>query len=126
MSMIGNLARIPEDVRVALHTDPERITALLYPEFVEEKKRGSLARLFGTWWDGPPAPGQVLHTLGPDDRIDLDKTWHALHYLFTGTAWAGDFPACFLVSSGEPVGDVDVGYGPARSFTPAQTKAIAH
>lgn len=125
MSMIGNLTRIPEHVRVALHTDPERITALLYPEIVEEKKPGFFSRLFGKRRDGAPTPDQPPHTLGPDDSIDLDKTWHALQFLFTGTAWEGDFPACFLVNSGQTVGDVDVGYGPARSFTPIQTKEIA-
>ena len=37
----------------------------------------------------------------------------------------GDFPKNFIVSGGEAVGDVDVGYGPARVFTAAETAEIA-
>ena len=49
--------------------------------------------------------------------IDIDKAWHVLHFLLTGTSSEGDFPQGFLLTAGNPVGDVDVGYGPVRSFT---------
>lgn len=45
-----------------------------------------------------------------DDEEYLDKAWHGLHFLFTGTAWEGDPPLNFLVSGGREIGDVDVGY----------------
>ena len=57
--------------------------------------------------------------------MDLDKAWHTLHFLFTGSAWEGDFPHGFLVSCGKPVGDVDVGYGPARGFLSGEVLKIA-
>ena len=96
MGMIGNLARISEDVRLSLHKSPNEIEDLLYAE------------------DSIPEA----------DKMDLDKAWHALHFLFTGSDLEGDFPGGFLVSCGEPVGDVDVGYGPARSFTAGEVKNI--
>ncbi|HXK33237.1 MAG TPA: YfbM family protein [Dehalococcoidia bacterium] len=37
-------------------------------------------------------------------ECDLEGTWHGLHFLFTGTAWEGAEPACYLVRGGEAVG----------------------
>jgi len=127
MSMIGNLSRIPEDVRVTLHKNPAAIIGVLYPDFIEEpvRKPGFIARLFGRKPADPTPPPKPIHVLSETDTIDIDKAWHILHFLFTGSDWEGDFPQGFLVSCGEPVGDVDVGYGPARSFTPAQVREIA-
>jgi hypothetical protein len=49
--------------------------------------------------DAPRGPGQARA------ELDLDKSWHALHYLFTGTAWQGEEPACFLVQGGTVLGE---------------------
>jgi hypothetical protein len=54
---------------------------------------------------------------------DLDKAWHGIHWLLTGSADAGDEPHCYLLAGGEQVGDVDVGYGPARALTSQQVAA---
>jgi hypothetical protein len=54
---------------------------------------------------------------------DLDKAWHGIHYLLTGTAWEGGKPLNILVSGGRPVGDIDVGYGPARVLSASETRA---
>lgn len=59
----------------------------------------------------------VLCTLEP--AVCLDKSWHMLHYLFTGrlnpTGTPGD-----LLLTGEELGD-DAGYGPARIHSPQTT-----
>ena len=126
--MIGNLVRVPEHVRVLLHEDPDKITALLYPDFAEDepvKKPGFFSRLLGLRQKPHAISGCAIEPISSEDSIDIDKTWHALHFLFTGSDWEGEFPEGFLVSCGEPVGDVDVGYGPARSFTPTEVKRIA-
>src|SRR5690242_18986219 len=57
--------------------------------------------------------------------LDIDKAWHGLHFLLTGSAWEGASPLDFIVAGGEEVGDVDVGYGPSRAFRPADLQAIA-
>lgn len=125
MSMICNLARISAARRQALHDDPESITGFLYPDRASDRPvqpSGFLSRLFGRQKEPAPRQKEVLDQA---DQMDLDKAWHALHFLFTGSDWEGAFPAGFLVSGGTPVGTVDVGYGPARSYTPGEVEKIA-
>ena len=51
------------------------------------------------------------------EALGLEKGWHGLHWLLTGSAWEGKEPWCYLVLGGQEIDDVDVGYGPARAFT---------
>ena len=69
-------------------------------------------------------PECIEHFLGEErTSTDLDKAWHGIHWLLTGTAEAGREPLCYLLVGGEQVGDVDVGYGPARALTSQQVGA---
>lgn len=54
--------------------------------------------------------------------IDIDKTWHAIHYILTGTPYEmeDDEDVSHLILGGVPVSDEDMGYGPARLFTKEQ------
>jgi hypothetical protein len=61
---------------------------------------------------------------GPFVELDIDKAWHAIHFLLTGTAWEGDHPWNFIVKGGTAIGG-DLGYGPARALTSAQVREIA-
>ncbi len=80
-------------------------------------------------------PDSIIDYLGddggdgdPEDAhadLDVDKAWHGIHFLLTGSAWEGEPPLSFIVRGGREVGDVDVGYGPARVFTSAEVKTIA-
>ena len=38
---------------------------------------------------------------------DLDKAWHGIHFLLTGSVWEGAEPLCYLVKGGEEVGAED-------------------
>jgi hypothetical protein len=82
-------------------------------------------------------PGLALDLVLPEEDegeqighpiVDLDKTWHGIHYLLTGTAWEGDPPLNALVAGGEELPDPDEewGYGPPRLLSPADTSAFAH
>src|SRR5216683_5609350 len=62
---------------------------------------------------------------GEHERVVLNKAWHAIHFALTGSRLGGDEPLNFLVSEGTPVGEVDVGYGPARVLTSQQVRALA-
>lgn len=53
--------------------------------------------------------------------IDLDKAWHGLHFLFTGTAEGGDAPACYLLDGGESLDDE----GMARLLNPDQVRSFS-
>jgi len=55
--------------------------------------------------------------------LSLEKAWHGLHFLLTGSAWEGDLPFAFLLQGGDPIGE-DLGYGPARVFSPAKVAEI--
>ncbi len=69
------------------------------------------------------APAKVA-TLGPyPPGLGLGKSWHILHYLFTGDAWAASVPGDALFT-GEGLGD-DVGYGPARLHGVEETRDFA-
>ena len=111
-----NIAKVLADPpliwRIIAPDDPE-----IYQRVRAESQPGFLARLFGskpikaeaTLPELPKANGEGLET-------DLDKAWHGIHYLLTGTAWEGLEPLNFIVCGGAEVGDIDVGYGPARVF----------
>ena len=62
---------------------------------------------------------------GTDPRrlLDLHKSWHVLHYLFTGDADAGRPPADALLG-GRELGE-DMGYGPSRLHEPEATADFA-
>jgi hypothetical protein len=96
MGMIGNLRPASDSEIERLLANPAEITRFLY---------------------GSEADGL--------ERVVIDKAWHAIHFALTGSRLGGDAPLNFLVSEGTPVGEVDVGYGPARVLTSEQVRAIA-
>src|SRR5947208_10394748 len=62
---------------------------------------------------------------GDRERVVLNKAWHAIHFALTGSRLGGDEPLNFLVAEGTPVGEVDVGFGPARVLTSQQVRSLA-
>src|SRR5688572_8877154 len=117
----------------------------LSPNDIEELARNpeSLARVLGLD-DGPPVrevrPRGILGLLlrlspitisevdpeaadgslapDPEKTLDIDKAWHGLHFLFTGTAEEGPEPACYMVKGGDELDDE----GFARALRPQQVK----
>ena len=57
-------------------------------------------------------------------RCDLDKSWHGIHYLLTGTAWEGTPPLDFLIEGGHQVGQIDPEHGPVRAFRHDEVRAF--
>ncbi len=86
MSMIGNYRRISRAELQDLLADPSRLSAVLYPEGDEDPAR----------------------------YLDIDKAWHIIHFLLTGTTYEGQWPLVAVVMGGTEISDEDVGYGPAR------------
>jgi hypothetical protein len=73
---------------------------------------------------GGSTPPGVLTALGPVEKtLDLHKSWHLLHYLFTGEAEPAESPGGVLLS-GEELGE-DLGYGPPRLHDAEATRAFA-
>ena len=99
MSMIGNYRRVTPKELAALQQRPETISTFLYPANIEAV---------------------------PIDRsLDIDKAWHAIHFLLNGEPWEGDLPLHNAVLGGTPLGEEDVGYGPARFLTPTEVAEVA-
>jgi hypothetical protein len=59
-----------------------------------------------------------------NDCCNLETAWHAIHYMLTKSVYDGDFPMNFLLSGGDEVGSIDVGFGPARVMRSSQVKEI--
>ncbi|MEV4350793.1 YfbM family protein [Actinoplanes sp. NPDC049596] len=76
--------------------------------------------------DDPEAIDALIHgeSGDADSEIDLDKSWHGLHYLLTGTTWEIADGAGSAILGGAEIGD-DNGYGPPRLLQPAEVQAVA-
>ena len=133
MGMILELSTVADSTIDRLLEKPTLIWQILAPDEHRgvasrsaEQTQGFFARLFGKKKADGVAPPMPELQLADDERneTDLDKAWHGIHYLLTGSNWGGDPPLNFLVAGGLPVGDVDVGYGPARVFHSSEVARI--
>jgi Domain of unknown function (DUF1877) len=134
MGMYLSLAALRQETIDRLHADPPLAWQIVAPDDPEAEarargtrnRRGFLARLFGRKVPAPPPPAEGLPLSGGEGEVlELDKAWQGVHYLLTRTAWDGDPPLNFLLAGGREVGDEEIGIGPARTFTPEETRTIA-
>lgn len=85
---------------------------------IDDQKLASL-------YENPETISSVLYEEYSEQVIDIDKSWHGIHFLLTGEQYGGQPPLSNVVFGVTPIGEEDVGYGPAMG-TPASTvKAIA-
>jgi hypothetical protein len=98
MSMIGNYRRISRRQLAALRANPASMIDFLYPD------------------DQRP--------FSADEHLDIDKSWHAIHYLLNSDTWEGE-PFFDVVLGGTELGE-DIGYGPARYLSPKEVQAVAN
>jgi hypothetical protein len=120
-----------ENIRKVL-ADPPLIWKVVAPDDPEayENSRsgrsvGLLAKLLGKRKNEELLQTEFNLAEGEIAATDLDKAWHGIHYMLTQTAWEGEEPLNFLVNGGSSVGDIEVGYGPARAFSANEVKAIS-
>jgi hypothetical protein len=62
------------------------------------------------------------------EELDLHKSWHCLHFMFTGKVEGSDGTALGdAILGGQEIGgdDADTGYGPPRVLSPAQVRSVA-
>ncbi len=71
-------------------------------------------------------PDTLDDVLGVDSarKLSLEKAWHGLHFLLTGSASGGTGPEAVLLAGGKPFGK-DLGYGPARLLRPEGVHALS-
>ncbi|MCK9684846.1 YfbM family protein [Scleromatobacter humisilvae] len=98
MGMIACLAPLTAEQLETLRGDPDSLQEFIFPD------------------EDTYAP--------PKGSIDLDKSWHGMHYLLTGTADGGEGPLGLPIIGGEELGE-DMGVGPARFLTPQQVGEVS-
>jgi len=59
-----------------------------------------------------------------ENGLNLEKSWHVLHYLLTGKAKEAPPPLGNAILGGQEIGG-DLGYGPARFLTAQQVREVA-
>ena len=84
----------------------------------------SPVKVYETDPNAEPPPGYDSGNDRP--HCDLEGVWHGLHFLFTGTAWEGDEPACYLIRGGDAIGEADeLGYSVLHALSPARMREFA-
>lgn len=125
MSMNYMIQQASDATISELHRTPALITSFVSSPFpVAPQRVGFLSRLLGM--GAAQSVAEPVSFESGNDFCDLGKGWHGLHFLFTGSDWKGNPPASFLLNWGCEIGNVDLNYGPARSFTSAETIDIYH
>jgi hypothetical protein len=99
MSMIGRYLRVSPRVIREIQRVPSTLCDVLYPEPEPEEHRSR--------------------------SLDIDKTWHIIHFLLNGNLWEGDGPLFDAVLGGHELTKEDLGYGPARYLEPREVAATA-
>jgi hypothetical protein len=85
---------------------------------------GLILRLFPitiTEVSSEPFEAEPATIMDRERSIDIEKGWHGLHFLFTGTADGGEEPACYLLRGGEDLDDE----GQIRALRPGQVRQFA-
>ena len=97
MGMVGCFAAVDEGTLRRLMHDPGLISDYLHPDGGDSE---------------------------PPNAIDIDKAWHGIHYLLTGTADRGAEALSWAVLGGVEIGE-EIGYGPARFLEPGEVQSVA-
>jgi hypothetical protein len=107
--------------RLIAPDDPE-----IYLESVKESKKGSFLSKFL----GKKEPVETLEIPdlefieGENIDDDLDKSWQGIHFCLNKTDYDAEPPMDFITVGGKTVGDIEVGYGPARLLGSEMVKEI--
>ena len=113
--MFGNrLFLVPAALPPLMMGEPALVDAVLFGEDSEECSHGHQLALW---------PEASLN-LADIECLDVDRTWHLLHFLLTGSADDAEHPLSFLAAGGRAVSD-DLGNGPLRAFTPEDVWRLA-
>lgn len=121
MSMLFSLRQVSQNDLDGLMADPRDIFFFLHGTESYQPRKGFFAKFFG---DGNLMPQRQWQAPSKDSLLDLGKNWHILHYLFARCPWGGPLPQATLLAGGVELGDIDVGYGPARALRASDIDAF--
>lgn len=136
MGMCSVLWVLSDANAARLLADPPLAWRLLAPDDpeMEASDRERLAPR-RPWWrrlfskgagaaDANAAAAPLVLVPPEGESCDLDKAWHGLHYLLTGSADGDGTPLSFLVSGGSEIAELDQGYAPPRLLSSADVRRI--
>lgn len=149
MSMIGHLRTITTDELRKLKKDPDSVKAFLHGNqnansgdakaaLLRVQEIGRQAKASGKTIDpkeNEKLRDQILKELESAmakrssagvkaEGLSLEKSWHILHYLLTGSAEETNFTLGKTILGGKELGP-DIGYGPPRFLEPPEVKEVA-
>ena len=110
MGIVYSLIRVRPETVAALRDNPRGVAEFVYgdPGLYEAPSRGLLQRLFGK----PEPDPRLVPARREEDEINLDKSWHIVHYLLTGSDNATDSPLNIIADESDRLADIDVGLPP--------------
>jgi hypothetical protein len=73
--------------------------------------------------DGEAAERLVFESDTPE--LDIDKSWHLIHFLLSGERWTAKSLLGRAVLGGTEIKNSDGGYGPIRYLTHTEVRAIS-
>ena len=117
------LIRTAPEVVDQLRGRPKAVAKFTYQDdyVYEAPNPGFLGRLLGS---GRGKDGPV-----PDrregDETDLDKSWHLVHYLLSGSSGRGESPLGLIGDDSNPLADIDLGLGKPNVISPSEVQAFA-
>ncbi len=119
-----------EKIRAIL-ADPPLVWRVIAPEeeewYLEARghsgKHGLLSRLLGGKRESPATVPSFEFSDAEYEEVDIDKSWDGINFCLKKLIKPGECPNLF--EDGRPVGDVDVGYGPAMCFESQEVARIA-
>lgn len=137
MGMCMSLMTLSDTNRQTLLNQPELVSSFVncsstFDDSIEQTTgsqsnpsnpgSGMFSRLFGK----ASCDGIELHfSNGERQALDLDKYWHAIHFLLDKlSSRHNQMPLDFIMSGGTIVGDKQVGTGPSRVFNSTEIQLL--
>src|SRR5262245_27243185 len=115
-----------------IRSDPPAVWLALgdeqqYLAATQRSRGGWLGKLFGRSTDRGTAPANLERAAGEGESCDIDKSWHALHFLLARRAEHVETPVSFLAERGRGAWlcDLEIGYGPPEYREPEEVRAFA-
>ena len=129
MGMTCSLHRVSSHDLDELVRHPETLARVLGlddgPPVREVRLKGILGLLLRlspiTISEVDPDASSSSSAVDPEKTLDIDKAWHGLHFLFTGSGDEGSEPACYMLKGGHELDDD----GFARALKPEQVRRFA-
>ena len=123
MGIVYSLIRVRPETVAALRDKPRGVAEFVYgdPGLYEAPSRGLLQRLLGK----PEPDSRLAPARREEDEIDLDKSWHIVHYLLTGSDNATDSPLNIIADESDRLAEIDVGLGPPFVIHPDAVSRFA-